>query len=247
MATVTVIPPKDSNEGPQRVAAYCRVSSDSADQLHSYAVQVRAYTELIEAHDGWELVYIYADAAVSGTRLDKREDFQRLMNDCRRGKIDKVLVKSISRFARNTKDCLVSLRELMQLGVNVQFEEDHIDTETLTTELMVSVSGSLAQEESISISKNQRMSYQHRMERGEFICCRAPFGYQMPDGKNLVIKPDEAELVRWVFASYLAGRSTAWIAVSGTNTTSRIPIPRSSPMRCLTGRRSSGNARPSGT
>jgi DNA invertase Pin-like site-specific DNA recombinase len=212
MATVTMIAPKDLHPGTLRVAAYCRVSSDSTDQLHSYATQVKAYTELIENHDGWELVDIYADEGLTGTRMDKREDFQRLMRDCRKGKIDKVIVKSISRFARNTHDCLVSLRELMRMGVNVQFEEDHIDTETLTTELMVSVSGALAQEESISISKNQRISYQRRMERGEFICCKPPFGYRMTDGKHLEVDPNEAKLVQWVYESYLSGHSAEWIA-----------------------------------
>ena len=194
------------------VAAYCRVSSDSSDQLHSYAAQIRYYTDMIQNHDGWELVDVYADEGITGTRMDKREDLNRLLSDCRKGKIDKVLVKSISRFARNTRDCLASLRELSRLGVSVQFEKENIDTGTLTTELMVSVSGSLAQQESVSISQNQRMSYQRRMERGEFITCTAPFGYRMPDGKNLAIEETEAKVVQWIFQSYLDGHSTARIA-----------------------------------
>lgn len=140
MANVKIIAPTAQKPQTLRVAAYCRVSSDSADQLHSYAAQIRAYTDLIRQHDGWELVDIYADEGLTGTRMDKREEFGRLMADCRKGKIDKVLVKSISRFARNTKDCLASLRELKSLGVSVQFEQENINTETLTTELMVSVS-----------------------------------------------------------------------------------------------------------
>ncbi len=212
MANVKVIPPREKRPEILRVAAYCRVSSDSTDQLHSYATQIRNYTEEISKHDGWELIDIYADAATTGTRMDKREDFNRMLADCRKGKIDKILVKSISRFARNTRDCLATLRELSSLGVSVQFEKENINTETLTTELMVSVSGSLAQEESISISSNLRMSYQRRMQRGEFITCKAPFGYKLRDGKNLEIIPEEAEAVRWVFASYLGGKSAAWIA-----------------------------------
>ena len=211
-ANVTYIPPKAAKPETLRVAAYCRVSSDSSDQLHSYAAQIHYYTDMIQNHDGWELVDVYADEGITGTRMDKREDLNRLLTDCRKGKIDKVLVKSISRFARNTRDCLASLRELSRLGVSVQFEKENIDTGTLTTELMVSVSGSLAQQESISISQNQRMSYQRRMEKGEFITCTAPFGYEMPDGKNLVIKECEAEVVRWMFRAYLDGHSTAWIA-----------------------------------
>ena len=210
--TVTIIPPSESKPETLRVAAYCRVSSDSSDQLHSYAAQIKAYTELISQHEGWELVDVYADEGLTGTRMDKREDFKRMMADCRKGKIDKVMVKSISRFARNTRDCLAALRELSRLGVSVQFEKENIDTRTLTTELMVSVSGSLAQQESISTSQNQRMSYQRRMERGEFITCTAPLGYRLVGGKDLEIIPKEAELIRWIFASYLSGNSMAWIA-----------------------------------
>ena len=135
-----------------------------------------------------------------------------MLADARKGKIDRVLVKSISRFARNTKDCLAALRELMRLGVTVQFEKENIDTGTLTTELMVSVSGSLAQQESMSISQNLRQSYRRRMERGEFITNKPPFGYRIINGKELEIVPEEAEVIRWVYEAYLAGRSTKWIA-----------------------------------
>lgn len=226
-ANVKVIPPKAMAADTLRVAAYCRVSSDSSDQLHSYAAQIRYYTDMIQNHDGWELVDVYADEGITGTRMDKREDLNRLLSDCRKGKIDKVLVKSISRFARNTRDCLASLRELSRLGVSVQFEKENIDTGTLTTELMVSVSGSLAQQESVSISQNQRMSYQRRMERGEFITCKAPFGYRLIDGKRLEVISDEAKLVRWMFNAYLSGHSLEWIAEqmakTGVSTTDGKP------------------------
>lgn len=211
-ANVKVIPPREKAPAILRVAAYCRVSSDSADQKHSYAAQIRKYTEEIGQHDGWELVDIYADEAVTGTRMDKREDFNRMMADCRKGRIDKVLVKSISRFARNTKDCLAALRELMSLGVTVYFEKENINTETLTTELMVSVSGALAQQESVSIGQNQRQSYKRRMERGEFITCKAPYGYRLKDGKNLEICTEEAAVIQMIFTRYLSGKSTEEIA-----------------------------------
>ena len=165
MSNVKVIAPQTFQPEHLRVAAYCRVSSDSRDQLHSYAAQIRSYTEEIARHDGWELVDVYADEGLTGTRMDKRDDFNRMLKDCRKGKIDRILVKSVSRFARNTKECLSTLRELSAMGVSVQFEKENIDTKTLTTELMVSVSGSLAQQESISISANQKMSYQRRMVR----------------------------------------------------------------------------------
>ena len=209
---ITIIPPSEDRPAILRVAAYCRVSTDMEEQASSYASQIRSYTEVISQHEGWELVDIYADEAVSGTKMDRREDFNRLMADCRKGRIDRVPVKSMSRFSRNTKDCLAALRELMSLGVTVYFEKEDINTQTLTTELMVSVSGALAQQESISISQNQRISYKRRMERGEFITCKAPFGYRLIDGKNLEIVPAEAEQVRWIFNAYLGGHSLAWIA-----------------------------------
>ena len=209
---VTIIPPSEDRPAILRVAAYCRVSTDSDDQATSYASQIRSYTELISQHEGWELVDIYADEAVSGTKTDKREDFNRLLADCRKGKIDRVLVKSISRFSRNTKDCLAALRELMRLGVTVQFEKENIDTGTLTTELMVSVSGSLAQQESMSISQNIRMGYRRRMERGEFIASSPPYGYRNAGGGRLEIVPEEAEVIRWVFESYLNGQGIVTIA-----------------------------------
>lgn len=212
MANITIIPPEKAQPDTLRVAAYCRVSTDAKEQELSYTSQIRNYTELISQHDGWELVDIYADEAVSGTKTDKREDFNRLLADCRKGRIDRVLVKSISRFSRNTKDCLSALRELTRLGVTVQFDKENIDTGTLTTELMVSVSGSLAQQESISISENIRQGYRRRMERGEFITSKPPYGYRLVNKRDLEIIPEEAEVIRWVFESYLNGHTPAWIA-----------------------------------
>ena len=209
---ITIIPPSEGRPDVLRVAAYCRVSTALEEQESSYASQIRSYTELISQHEGWERVDIYADEAASGTKTDKREDFNRLLADCRKGKIDRVLVKSISRFSRNTKDCLAALRELMRLGVTVQFEKENIDTGTLTTELMVSVSGSLAQQESMSISQNIRMGYRRRMERGEFIASSPPYGYRNAGGGRLEIVPEEAEVIRWVFESYLNGQGIVTIA-----------------------------------
>lgn len=209
---IIIIPPSGGRPDTLRVAAYCRVSTDLEEQASSYASQIRSYTELIRSHEGWELVDIYADEAASGTKMDKREDFNRMLADCRKGKIDRILVKSISRFARNTKDCLAALRELARLGVTVQFEKENIDTGTLTTELMVSVSGSLAQQESISIAQNIRQGYRRRMERGEFIASSPPYGYRNAGGGRLEIVPEEAEVIRWVFESYLNGQGIIAIA-----------------------------------
>ena len=127
--SVIVIPAHDEIAARKlRVAAYARVSSSSEDQLNSYRVQNQYYSELISNNPDWEMVDIYADEGITGTSVEKREDFQRMMQDCRKGNIDRILVKSISRFARNTKDCLAAVRELKELGVSVQFEEQGIDT-----------------------------------------------------------------------------------------------------------------------
>ncbi len=212
MANITIIPPSIEQPTTLRVAAYCRVSTDAKEQELSYASQIRAYSELISQHEGWEIADIYADDAVSGTKTEKRDDFNRMMDDARKGKIDRILVKSLSRFSRNAKDCLAALRELSKLGVTVYFEKENIDTRTLTTELMVSVSGALAQQESISIAENIRQGYRRRMEQGEFITNKPPYGYRVVSCGDLEIIPEEAEVVRWVFDSYLSGRSLDWIA-----------------------------------
>ena len=147
-----------------RVAAYCRVSSDSSDQMNSFAAQLNYYTTLINSKDNWTMADIYADAGISGTSAEKRPDFQRLLSDCRRGRIDKILVKSISRFARNAVDCLKTIRALKAIGVGVCFEEQGIDTSEMTGELLTAMFSAIAQKESESISGNMRWSYQHRMK-----------------------------------------------------------------------------------
>ena len=146
-----------------RVAAYCRVSTDSDDQLNSFAAQNAHYNNLIKSHDRWELVDIYADEGITGTSEKKRGDFQRMLEDCRRGKIDKILVKSISRFARNTKDCLEAVRELRTLGISIFFEEHNIDTRMVSSEMLTSVIAACAQAESESISQNMKWSIQKKM------------------------------------------------------------------------------------
>ena len=142
-----------------RVAAYTRVSSDSEDQLNSFAAQNRYYTELISSKAEWRMVDIYADEGITGTSVAKRDDFQRMMEDCRRGLIDQILVKSISRFARNTKDCLQNIRELKELGVNVHFEREGIDTVNVSSELITAIYAAFAQKESESISGNRQWGY----------------------------------------------------------------------------------------
>ena len=204
MPQVKVIPALSEQVKKIRVAAYARVSSDSADQLNSFATQTEYYTSYIQSQVEWEFAGLYADEAVSGTSTEKREDFQRLLEDCRVGKIDRILVKSISRFARNTLDCIEAVRELKQIGVTILFEKENLDTANLGSEMLLSILSAAAQEESLSISMNLKWSVRKRMKSGEFLTCRAPYGYILR-GRNLEIQPQEAEIVRFIFQSYLNG------------------------------------------
>ena len=199
-----------------RVAAYARVSSASEDQRNSFAAQNRYYTDLIAGKEHWSMVDVYADEGITGTSAEKRPDFQRLLADCRRGLIDRVLVKSISRFARNTKECLEVIRELKSLGISICFEKENIDTATMSGEMMTALFASFAQAESESISGNMRWSYQRRMQSGEFITCKAPFGYRLQNG-TLEIEDSEAEIIRRIFHRYLSGHSTTEIAAELTD------------------------------
>lgn len=194
-----------------RVAAYTRVSSNTEDQLNSFAAQSKFYTTLISSRENWEMVDLYADEGITGTSAKKRPDFQRMMADCRRGLIDRILVKSISRFARNTKECLEAIRELKILGVSIYFEKENIDTATMSGEMMTTLFASFAQSESQSISGNMRWSYQKRMQSGNYLPGSAPYGYRIKDRK-LVVNEKEAEVIRRIFRSYLDGDSMNKIA-----------------------------------
>ena len=185
-----------------RVAAYARVSSGKDAMLHSLAAQVDFYSTYIRHHPGREYVGVYADEAKTGTK-DSRESFQRLLVDCRDGKLDRVLTKSISRFARNTVTLLETVRELKNLGISVYFEEQNIDTATADGELMLTILAGFAEEESLSVSENQKWRVRRNFEDGKpwryFM-----LGYRKMDGKLTVI-PEEAEIVRGIFTDYLAG------------------------------------------
>lgn len=194
-----------------RVAAYARVSSDSTDQQNSFAAQVAHFTELIGKNEDWELVDVYADEGLTGLRADKRDDFQRLLRDCRKGRVDKVLAKSISRFSRNITDCVSAIRELRGLGIEVYFEKENLNTSNMGSEMLLGILSTLAQEESTSISQNMRWSYQKRMRAGKFITCTAPYGYRLVNG-TLVVEPQEAKIVRMIFDSYLSGKGHHEIA-----------------------------------
>ena len=208
---VTVIKPRETNPAKLRVAAYCRVSSDSEDQLNSYIAQVDHYTRYISSHEGWELVDIYADEGFTGMEVSHREEFKRMIADCRDGKIDRILVKSISRFARNQEDYILHMRELLRLGVTIFFEKENIDTGKITSEQVADIYGAFAQMETTSHSQNMRVSFRIQMEKGIFVPAKAPYGYRLVD-RELHIVPEEAEIVRFIFREFLKGRGKLDIA-----------------------------------
>jgi len=213
--TVTKIVPNvmPVQEKPKlRIAAYCRVSTDSSDQEHSFAAQIKYYTELIEKLDDAELVDIYADEGISGRGTAKRDDFNRLIADCKKGKIDRVITKSVSRFARNTVDCLQTVRMLSKLGVTVLFEKEHIDTAYMTSEVILALSGTQAQDESVSHGNNMRWSYTNAMKSGNFLGTIATYGYTLINRGTVIINEAEAKVVRLIKDLYLSGMGLQKIA-----------------------------------
>lgn len=195
-----------------RVAAYARVSSNSEDQLHSFAAQNAYYTELITGNPEWEFVDVYADEGITGTSAEKRDDFQRLLKDCRRGRIDKVLTKSTARFARNTSESLIAVRELRDLGIGVCFEEQGIDTAQMSGELLTAIFSMIAQKESEAISENIRWSIRNRMENGTFAATSLPFGYTRDETGEIKVDLQRAGYVKEIFEAFLSGRNTKEIA-----------------------------------
>lgn len=197
-------------EGKTRVAAYCRVSTDKSEQQHSYKAQKKYFTQLYMNSESEEFVRIYADSG-SGTSMRYRPDLLRMLEDCRCGRIDRVVAKSLSRFARNTKECLTILRELKGLGISVYFEKEAIDTARVTDEIMITILEGLAQEESASISENIRCSLKKRMMSGTLGIARIPYGYKKENGA-IVIDQEKAENVKRIFDMYLSGYGAFSIA-----------------------------------
>ena len=187
----------------ERVAAYCRVSSGKDAMLHSLSAQVSHYSELIQRRPGWAYAGVYADEALTGTK-DDRPEFQRLLADCRAGRIDRVLTKSVSRFARNTVTLLETVRELKKLGVAVYFEEQNIDSLSGDGELMLTILASFAQEESKSVSDNCKWRIRKDFSEGKPMNLPLLYGYRREKGR-IVIDEREAEIVRFIFRSCLNG------------------------------------------
>lgn len=191
-----------------RVAAYCRVSTDSEEQETSYEAQVSHYTEYIKSKPEWQMVEVYADDGISGTNTAKRDEFNRMIADCEAGKIDLILTKSISRFSRNTLDCLKYTRKLKALNIAVFFEKENINTMDSKGEVLLTIMASLAQQESESLSANVRMGIQYRNQQGKVQINHNWFlGYTKDAEGNLVIDPEQAEIVRRIYREYLEGAS----------------------------------------
>lgn len=193
----------------KRVAAYARVSKDTERLLHSVSAQVSYYSNLIQNNPAWEYAGVYADSGISGTGIKERDEFKRLLADCENGKIDIVLTKSISRFARNTVDLLATVRHLKSIGVEVRFEKEQINSFSGDGELMLSILASFAQEESRSISENCKWGIRKRFQSGEIGAANKHIlGYQYDDSlQRYEIIPSEAEIVKTMFRLYLDGLS----------------------------------------
>lgn len=196
-----------------KVAAYCRVSTDSDEQAGSYEVQVQHYTDYIGRNKEWELAGIYADDGISGTNTKKREGFIKMIEDCMVGKIDMVITKSISRFARNTIDCLKYVRQLKEKNIAIIFEKENINTLEASGELLLTIMASLAQQESASLSQNVKLGLQFRYQEGKVQINHNHFlGYTKDSEGKLIIDEKEAKVVRRIFREYLEGASYRDIA-----------------------------------
>lgn len=206
---ITIVPKPPKLEQKKRVAAYARVSSGKDAMLHSLSAQVSYYSDLIQNHDDWLYVGVYADEAKTGTK-ESRADFQRLIADCRAGKIDMVITKSISRFARNTVTLLQTVRDFKAWGVDIFFEEQNIHTMSGDGELMMTILASYAQEESRSASENQKWRIKRNFEEG-MPWNGAMLGYRLKNGRYEII-PEEADLVRRIYNEYLSGDGYLTIA-----------------------------------
>ena len=196
-----------------RVCAYCRVSTDNEEQLNSYQSQLKYYDEKINSNSEWQFAGIYADEAISGTLEYKRIDFMRMIADCMEGKIDMILTKSISRFARNTLDTLKYVRMLKEKNVAILFEEENLNTLTSAGELMLTVLSAMAQQESENISSHVQLGLKMKKDRGELIGYNGCYGYNYNiETKEITINEAEAEIVKYMFERYVEGVGSNTIA-----------------------------------
>jgi DNA invertase Pin-like site-specific DNA recombinase len=211
---VTKIDPNtaETAENPRlKVAAYCRVSTDSSEQIESLDTQIKHYESYIKANPDWEFAGIYFDEGITGTKKEKRAGLLQMVSDGESGKFNLIVTKSISRFARNTTDCLELVRKLLDLGIFIYFEKENINTGSMESELMLSILSGLAESESVSIAENSKWSVIRRFQNGTYKISCPPYGYDTVDGK-LVINEPQAEIVRHIFTEILSGKGTQKIA-----------------------------------
>ena len=185
-----------------RVAAYCRVSTDSDAQLESLEAQKTHYENYINSRNDWEFAGLYYDEGITGTKKDKRQELLRLIDDCKSGRVDFIVTKSISRFSRNTTDCLELVRQLIALHIPIFFEKENINTGSMESELFLAILSSMAEGESVSISDNSKWSIQKRFENGTFKVSYPPYGYDW-NGEQMLINPEQAAVVKEIFAAAL--------------------------------------------
>ena len=217
---VTVIPPIAEMQGesridmrPKRVAAYCRVSTDREEQEHSFETQKAMYTEMIMMKPTWQMAGIYADEGITGTVAKKRPGFMKMIEDCRKGKIDMIVTKSVSRFSRNNLDCLMYVRELKQLGIPIIFEKEGINTIQVSSELLLTLFGALSQAENESISMNVKLGIRQSLKNGNVRFSYKTFlGYRKGADGQPEIVPEQADIVRRIYNDFLAGATYLEIA-----------------------------------
>ena len=222
---ITIIPANPEVKGRAvkrqlRVAAYCRVSTDDKEQLTSYEAQKTFYTDKIMQNPDWTMAGIFADEGITGTSAAKRPEFLRMIRLCRQRKIDLILVKSISRFARNTVDCLNYIRALKDLGIAVIFEKENINTMDSESEMLITMMGAFAQAESESISHNVRWGIRQAMREGRAtVQYKNLYGYGKDEDGNPYVIPEEAEVVRRIYKGFLQGQSIrqikGWLDAEG--------------------------------
>ena len=219
--SITVIPAKQTSTAESgtaqsvqklKMAAYCRVSTDQEEQLLSYENQVNYYTNYISENPLYEYAGTYADEGISGTNTKKRDEFNRMIADCRAGKIDMIITKSISRFARNTLDCLNYVRELKDLGIGIIFEKENINTLDAKGEVLLTILSSLAQDESRSISENCTWGIRRRFETGKHKMSTKRFlGYDTDETGKLVINRTQESIVVRLYQEFMDGKTTDYI------------------------------------
>lgn len=207
------IQPSSSAKKKLQVAAYCRVSTDSDAQLESLETQKTHYKNYINSRDDWEFAGLYFDEGITGTKADKRPKLMRLIEDCKAKKVDFVITKSISRFSRNTTDCLDIIRTLLNLNIPVYFEKENINTGSMESELFLSILSSMAEGESTSISENNKWGIKKRFENGTYKLGYVPYGYRWENGE-IIVEQEQAVIVKRIFSELLAGKGTDAITKS---------------------------------